>query len=156
MPLDRNYVIILVVGVVITILLFIVDIWFGLMAVIGMIALIMSVYIMQDTLGNPDIVAVLRDESKSLELRNRGNAVAVAIHVAVVPHNVEFDIPALQVEERYTYHFDRMIDEAKVVAAYQNEKGVRYSKTYMLNAFEKGDDDLLKPSFPLFKWKDGD
>jgi len=39
---------------------------------------------------------------------------------------------------------------------FQNERGIRYSKTYMLNALGKGDEDLLKPTFPLFKWKEED
>jgi hypothetical protein len=156
MSMERNYTIVLVVAGIITLLLFLVNLWFGLMAVIVLIALIMSVYIMQDTVGHPDVLAVFTDEAKSLELRNRGNAPASTIHVAVVPHNIEFDIPALQIEERYTHSLGRMVEEAKVVVTFQNEKGVRYSKTYMLNAFGKGDEDLLKPLFPLFKWKEGD
>jgi len=154
--MERNYTIFLVVAGIITLLLFIVNFWFGLMAVIVLIALIMSVYIMQDTIGHPDVLAVLEDEAKSLGVRNRGNAPAFNIHVAVVPYNIEFDIPALQIEERYTHSLERMVEEAKVVVTFQNERGIRYSKTYMLNALGKGDEDLLKPTFPLFKWKEED
>jgi hypothetical protein len=154
--MERNYTILLVIAGLITLLLFIVNFWFGLMAVIVLLALIMSVYIMQDTIGHPDVLAVLEDEAKSLGVRNRGNAPAFNIHVAVVPYNVEFDIPALQIEERYTHSLERMVEEAKVVVTFQNERGIRYSKTYMLNALGKGDEDLLKPTFPLFKWKEED
>jgi hypothetical protein len=154
--MERNYTIVLVVAGIITLLLFIINFWFGLMAVIVMIALIMSVYIMQDTLGLPDLLAEFKNEAKSLEIRNRGNAPAFNIHIAVIPHNIEFDIPALQIDEQYTHNFGRMVEEAKVVVTFENEKGIRYSKTYMLNAFGKGDEDLLKPAFPLFKWKEGD
>ncbi len=152
--MERNYTIFLVVAGIITLLLFIINFWFGLMAVIVLIALIMSVYIMQDTIDHPDVLAVLENEAKSLGIRNRGNAPAFNIHVAVVPYNIEFDIPALQIEERYTHNLERMVEEVKVVVTFQNEKGIRYSKTYMLNAFGKGDEDLLKPAFPLFKWKE--
>ncbi|SRR5512139_1127695 len=153
MDMNRNYLVILAVASIITLILFLVNFWFGLMALVVLIALGMSVYIMQDTLGHPDILAVLKDQAKNLELRNRGNAEAQNIHVAVIPYNVEFDIPALQIEERYTHDFGRMVDEAKVVVTFQNAKGVRYKKTYMLSALGRSDEDLLKPPFPLFKWK---
>ena len=153
MDMNRNYLVILAVGSIITLILCIVNFWFGLMALVGLIALVMSVYIMQDTIGHPDILAVLKDQAKNLELRNRGNAEAQNIHIAVIPYNIEFDIPALQIEERYTHDFGRMIDEVKVVVTFQNEKGVRYKKTYMLSALGRSDEDLLKPPFPLFKWK---
>jgi uncharacterized protein (DUF58 family) len=156
MSMERNYTILLVIAGIITLLLFLVNFWFGLMAVIILIALIMAVHIMQDTLNLPDVLAVLKDEAKSIEIRNRGNAAAFKIHIAVVPHNIEFDIPALQIDERYTHSFGRMIEEAKVVVTFQNEKGTRYSKTYLLNALNRGDEDLLKPYFPLFKWKKED
>jgi uncharacterized protein (DUF58 family) len=156
MSMQRNYTILLVLAGIVTLLLFLFNVWFGLMAVIVLIALIMSVYIMQDTMGQPDIQVTLKDEAKNLEIRNRGNAPAFDIHIAVVPHNIEFDIPALQIDERYTHSFGRMVEEAKVVVTYQTEKRAKYSKTYMLSALGKDDDDLLKPYFPLFKWKEED
>jgi hypothetical protein len=153
MVMNRNYLILLALACIITLILFFVNFWFGMMAIVGLIALGMSVYIMQDTLGHPDILAEFKDQAKNLELRNRGNAEAQNIHVAVIPYNIEFDIPALQIEERYTHGFGRMVDEAKVVVTFQNAQGVRYKKTYMLSALGRGDEDLLKPAFPMFKWK---
>lgn len=153
MVMNRNYLILLAVACIITLFLFLVNFWFGMMAIVGLIALGMSVYIMQDTLGHPDILAIFKDQAKNLELRNRGNAEAQNIHVAVIPYNIEFDIPTLQIEERYTHGFGRMVDEAKVVVTFQNAQGVRYKKTYMLSALGRGDEDLLKPAFPMFKWK---
>ena len=32
-------------------------------------------------------------------------------------------------------------------------KGGHVSRTFSLSALGKGDDDLLRPMFPLFKWK---
>jgi hypothetical protein len=156
MNMQRNYIIFLVLAGAVTLGLFLVNIWFGLMAAVVFIALIMSVYIMQDTLGHPDILATLKDEAKNLEIRNRGNATAFNLHVAVVPYNIEFDIPALQIDERYTHSFGRMVEQAKVIVTFQTENGTKYSKTYLLNAMGKGDEDLLKPYFPLFKWKEED
>jgi hypothetical protein len=156
MNMQRNYIIFLVLAGAVTLGLFLVNIWFGLMAAVVFIALIMSVYIMQDTLGHPDILATLKDEAKNLEIRNRGNAAAFNLHVAVVPYNIEFDIPALQIDERYTHSFGRMVEQAKVIVTFQTENGTKYSKTYLLNAMGKGDEDLLKPYFPLFKWKEED
>jgi hypothetical protein len=74
--MNRNYLVILAVAFIITLFLLLVNFWFGLMAVVVLIALGMSVFIMQDTLVQPDILAVLKDQAKNLELRNRGNAEA--------------------------------------------------------------------------------
>jgi hypothetical protein len=49
-----------------------------------------------------------------------------------------------------------MIQQAKVMITYQNERGDRFSKTTMLSVFDVSDDDLLKPAFPVFKWKKED
>jgi hypothetical protein len=46
-----------------------------------------------------------------------------------------------------------MISEAKAAVTYQNSQGLAYSQTFRLSALGKSDDDLLKPVFPLFKWK---
>jgi hypothetical protein len=154
--MDRNYLILLAGAGIITLILFLVNFWFGLIAAVVLVALLMSVYIMQDTIGHPDIVAVLKDQAKNLELRNRGNDEAHNIHVAVIPYNIEFDIPALQIEERYTHSFGSMVEEAKVVVTFQNAMGVGYKKTYMLRALERSDEDLLKPTFPMFRWKKED
>jgi hypothetical protein len=76
--------------------------------------------------------------------------------VVIIPHDVELDIPMLGEEERYVYTFDKMVDEAKVVVSFTNEKKQQYKKTFLLSALGKSEDDLLKPMFPLFKWKKED
>lgn len=140
----------------ITIILLFVNIYAAGTAAIIFIALVMSVWIMQDSQLHPEIVATLRDEAKSLELRNRGNAPAYAIHVTIIPHDIELDIPVLNEEELYKYTFDKMITDAKVVVSFTNEKKYQYKKTFLLSPFGKSDDDLLKPMFPIFKWKKED
>ena len=75
------------------------------------------------------------------------------IHVALVPFDIEFDIPQLAADAQYEYPFTRMIGEAKAVVAFDDTKGGHVSRTFSLSALGKGDDDLLRPMFPLFKWK---
>ena len=154
--MERNHKILLGAVLGITILLLFVNIYAAGTAAIIFIALVMSVWIMQDSQLHPEIVATLRNEAKSLELRNQGNATAYALHVVIIPHDIELDIPMLGEEERYVYRFDKMITEAKVVVSFTNEKKQQYKKTFLLSALGKSEDDLLKPMFPLFKWKKED
>ena len=154
--MEWKYKILLGAVLSITVILLFVNIYVAGMAAIIFIALLMSFWIMQDSQHHPDVVATLRNEAKSLELRNRGNAAAYAIHVVVIPHDVSLDIPKLGEEERYEYTFDTMVNEAKVVVTFTNEKKDQYKKTYLLSALGTSDDDLLKPMFPIFKWKKED
>ena len=154
--MERNHWILLCVAIGVTAILLFVNIYVAGTAAIIFIALLMSVWIMQDSQYHPDVAAILRNEAKSLELRNRGNATAYAIHVVVIPHDVELDIPVLGEEERYVYTFEKMVAEAKVVVTFRNEKNRSYKKTFLLTALGPGDDDLLKPMFPIFKWKKED
>ena len=151
--MQRTHKILLGALLAITIILLFVNIYAAGTAAIIFIALAMSVWIMQDSQLHPEIVATLRDEAKSLEFRNRGNAAAYAIHVTIIPHDIELDIPMLGEEERYKHTFDKMITEAKVVVSFTNEKKQQYKKTFLLSALGKSEDDLLKPMFPIFKWK---
>jgi len=151
--MQKNHMILLGAVLIVCLGLFILNLYAGLTGLVIFAALFMSVLIMEDTLGKPEILVTLSDESQSLGLRNRGNAAAYGVHVSVIPHNIDFDIPQLQVEERFSYPFETMIQQAKVLITYQNERGDRFSKTSMLSVFDVSDDDLLKPAFPLFKWK---
>ncbi len=134
--------------------LFLVDIYVGLMGLVIFIALFMSVRIAETSGMHPDIGVRLNDDAKGIELRNRGNAAAYHIHVAVVPLNIEFDVPSLKEEERYRYAFDAMVEEAKVVVTFENERGIRTSVNFIVSPMTKDDEDLLKPVFPLFGWKE--
>jgi hypothetical protein len=46
-----------------------------------------------------------------------------------------------------------MIAEAKALVSYENGAGRRFSRSFQLSATAKGDEDLLKPIFPIFGWK---
>ena len=154
--MERNYKILLGAALIVTILLFLYDIYVGGMAFIIFIALLMSVWIMEDSRMHPDVYALLKNGAKAIELKNRGNAAAFAIHVAIIPLDIEFDVPLLKEDEKYLYAFEKMITEVKVAVSFENENKERFSKTYLLLATGKSDEDLLKPAFPLFKWRKED
>lgn len=151
--MDRKYTAFIAIALIISVILLIVDLYLGLIVLVIAIALSMTLYIMQDSRFLPELVAKLSDDAKGLVVRNRGNAIAKHIHVTIVPFNIEFDIPDLKEEEVYTYQHDSMIQEAKAVLNYQNELDESFSKVFPLSALGRDDDDLLKPMFPLFKWK---
>jgi hypothetical protein len=154
--MERNYKILLGAALIVCVILLIVNIYIGSMAFIIFIVLLMSVWIMEDSRMHPNITASLNDEAKSVELKNNGNASAYAIHVAIIPHEIEFDIPQLKEDEKYLYAFGKMINEAKVLVSFENEDKASFSKTYLLSATGISDEDLLKPAFPFFKWKKDD
>jgi hypothetical protein len=151
--MDKNQKIVLVVGLVVTVAFLFYNIYLGLIALIILGALIMSFRIMNDSVQTPDIVAFLNEDAKSLVVRNVGNAGAYSIHVSVVPHNIEYDIASLDPDTRSIHPFDEMISEAKAVVRYKNQKGEEFSRSIRLSALGGDEDDILKPVFPLFKWK---
>jgi hypothetical protein len=150
--MERNITLLLVLGSLITLILLFVNIYLAGIVVIILITLLMSLMIMQDTKGHPDIAVQLRDDAKGIILTNKGNARADAIHGALVPMNIEFDIPFLDADATYEYPFPAMVEEVKVAITYKNEAGNQFSKTAKLSSLEE-EPDLLKPMIPVFKWK---
>ena len=157
--MDTQYKAILAAGSLLFVIIFFIDVYFfsdiyfsGIAALI-LVTLGMSFFIMQDSHFLPEVIVVLEDDAKGIVVSNRGNDVAKNIHVAIVPHNIEFDIPALAVDAQYEYPHHEMISEAKAAVTYQDSRGLACSQTFRLSALGKSDDDLLKPVIPLFKWK---
>jgi hypothetical protein len=134
-------------------LFFFKDLYFSGIAAVILATLLMSFFIMQDARFLPEITVFLRDDAKGIVVMNRGNDVAKKIHVAIVPYNIEFDIPDLAADARYEYPHAAMISEAKAAVTYQNSQGLACEQTFRLSALGKSDDDLLKPAIPIFKWK---
>ncbi|MFA6364620.1 hypothetical protein [Methanoregula sp.] len=151
--MEKIHKILLAAGALICILLFWIDIYLGATGVIVLVALAMSVFIMEDSRVLPEITTRLGDDAKKVVVENSGNAPAHRIHVALVPLDIEFDLSELAADARYEYSLPRMIEEAKAAVTFEDAKGVKTSRTFTLSALGKGDDDLLKPMFPLFKWK---
>jgi hypothetical protein len=150
--MNKNTKILLALGVSITIFLLFIDIYLAGIAGVILITILMSLRIMQDTTGIPEIVATLRDDAKAIILTNTGNARAEKIHVALVPLNIEFDISLLEAESTYEFSLNAMVEEIKIAITYQNENGRLFSSSSKLSAFGE-EPDLLKPMIPIFKWK---
>jgi hypothetical protein len=150
--MEKNIKIIFILGIVITIVSLYINIYLG--GIVGMffIAIMMSLLIMQDSTGIPDIVPTLKDDAKGIVLTNTGNARAEEIHVKIVPQDIEFDVPSLEVDASYEFPFRDMIQEIKVVITFANENQRQFSLSRKLSVFGE-EPDLLKPMFPTFKWK---
>jgi hypothetical protein len=150
--MEKNTKILLVLGALITIVLLFIDIYLAGIVCVILITLLMSLRIMQDTTGIPEIVATLRDDAKAVIITNTGNARAEKIHVALVPLNIEFDIPLLEAESSYEFALDAMVEDIKIAVTYQNENGRLFSSSSKLSVFGE-EPDLLKPMIPIFNWK---
>jgi len=150
--MEKNTKILLVLGILITIALLFYDIYLAGIVGVIFIAIVMSLLIMQDTTGIPEIEAKLRDDAKAIIFTNTGNARAEKIHVALVPVNIEFDIASLNVDSSYEFSLNAMVENIKFTITYQNENGRSFSRSSKLSVFDE-EPDLLKPMIPTFKWK---
>jgi hypothetical protein len=74
--MERQYTIILAIGLVICGIFFFIDMYLGGIAAIILIMLGMSFFIMQDVRVRPEIGVVLRDDAKGIIVINRGTDVA--------------------------------------------------------------------------------
>jgi hypothetical protein len=152
LSMDRKLQILIVAGIILTILLLFINIYAAGIVFVLLVAIAMSLMIMQDSTALPDIVGELSDDAKAVIIRNSGNAMAMKIHVALVPINVEFDLPFLDVEATHLHPVGQMIEEVKVVIRFENEQGTTFSRTYRLSSLGDGFEPL-KPMMPLFGWK---
>jgi hypothetical protein len=151
--MEKIHKILLAAGALICVLLFWIDFYLGATGAIILVALTVSVFIMEDSRILPELTVRLGDDAKKVVVENSGNAPAYRIHVALVPLDLEFDLPELAADARHEYPLPRMIDEAKAAVTYDDANSVQTSRTFTLSALGKGDDDPLKPMFPLFRWK---
>jgi c-di-AMP phosphodiesterase-like protein len=150
--MDKKSLIFLVLGIAISIILFIFNIYLAGIVFILVITLFMSMFIMQDSKFHPDVEVTLSEDAKSIILKNSGNSAALHIHVALVPFNTEFDIAQLAVDESHSRSFETMIQEVKVLITFENDENNEFKKTVSLSALGNAYDPL-KPMIPMFKWK---
>ena len=150
--MEKNTKILVVLGSLITIVLLFINIYLGGIVGVIFIAIAMSLLIMQDTTGVPEVVANLSEDAKSIILTNTGNAWAEKIHVTLLPGNIEFDIDSLEVDSIYEYSLGTMVQDIKIKITYSNESGRLFSSSKKLSVFDE-EPDLLKPMIPTFKWK---
>ena len=140
-------------GLIVAAALFFVDPYLAGIAVILVLTLAIAFFIMGETRDLPDLACGLSEDAKGILLVNRGNDLAVRIHVTLVPLDREFDLPELPADGRHTFSLPAMVAEAKALVSYENRDGRRFSRTVRLSATGKGEEDLLKPLFPTFGWK---
>ena len=150
--MDKRIQVILVLGIIVTIISAFLDMYLAGIVGVIFIAIIMSLMIMQDTTGIPEVVVKLGDEAKSIILTNNGNARAENIHVTLIPSNREFDIASLDVDSVYEYFLGAMVQEIKIKITYSNENKRLFSSSKKLSVFDE-EPDLLRPLIPMFKWK---
>jgi hypothetical protein len=150
--MEKNTKILLVVGGIITLFLLFIDVYLAGIAGVILIAILMTVLIMQDTSGVPEIVAKFSDDGKAILLTNLGNARAKKIHVALVPGPFESDIPELDVDSVHTIPLPAMLEGVKILLTYTNEEQRGFTRSQKLSLLEE-EPDLLKPMMPIFKWK---
>ena len=150
--MDRKIVILLVAGLLITIIVFFISIYAAGILLMILIAIVMSLLIMQDSVSLPEIVADLREDAKAVIIRNTGNSDALKVHVALVPLNIEFDLPLLPADASSEFALEKMIGEVKTVVTFENDRGDTFSRSYRLSS--SGETfEPFKPMIPLFKWK---
>ena len=124
--------------------------YIGFILAILIAILLMSVYIMQDTYNLPDVNTRLNADAKGVTVMNSGNARAVNIHVALVPLDIEFDVPALDIDSRYTFDLSHMVSEVKAVTTFENEQGRRFMNTNRLSSLGETEEDIMQPLIPIF------
>jgi hypothetical protein len=150
--MDKRTTVVLAAGIVITILLLFVNVYLAGIFFIILIAIVMSLMIMQETTFLPQVNVRLREDAKAVVLTNAGNSPAVKIHAALVPLNIEYTVDSLAVDASHEYSLPSMIGEVKVVITFENEKGQPFSLTRKLSS--SGEEyDPLKPMIPVFGWK---
>ena len=150
--MDKRTTAVLAAGILVTLLLFFINIYLAGIALIILVAIIMSLMIMQDTTFRPQVDVRLKDDAKAIILTNGGNSPAVKIHVALVPMNIEYDVGSLAVDASHEYPLPAMVADVKTVITFENEKGQPFSHSQKLSA--SGEEwEPLKPMIPVFGWK---
>ena len=150
--MDKTTKMLILFSILITLIAVVINIYLGGIVVMIAIVIVMARLIMQDSTSLPEIDVQLKDDAKGIVISNTGNSVAEKIHVALVPINIEFDIPSLAADSSYEYLSPTMIDEVKVVVRFGNDKDEIFSRTFSLSA-TKPEYDPFKPMVPMFRWK---
>jgi hypothetical protein len=147
----ERYQLVLVAGIVVSAFLALINIYIGGIAFILIVTLAMSLLIMRDTTALADVGVRLSADAKHIMVINRGNIEVRNVHVSLVPLDREFDVKMLAPDESREFGLDAMIKEAKAVVVFNTPSGETFRKSYSLSSLGDGDDDLLKPMFPLFR-----
>ncbi|RPI37603.1 MAG: hypothetical protein EHM53_10380 [Methanoregulaceae archaeon] len=150
--MDKRTTAVLAAGILVTLLLLFINLYLAGIALIILVAIIMTLLIMQDTAFRPQVDVRLKDDAKAIILTNGGNSPAVKIHIALVPMNIEYDVGSLAVDASHEYPLPAMVTEVKAVITFENGNGQPFSHSQKLSA--SGEEwEPLKPMVPVFGWK---
>ncbi|KDE55117.1 hypothetical protein [Methanoculleus sp. MH98A] len=147
--MDKNQKTVLVVGGLIALALFFIEPFFGLIALVLMIAILMSLHIMGDTGNYPLVTVDLSEDAREIIVTNTGTAKAQNIRVALVPLDIDFEVASLDPDEESGFSLASMVSEAKAVVTYENADGQQFQRTYPLTALGAGH-DITEPLIPIF------
>jgi hypothetical protein len=151
--MKRNQLAIIAAGLIISAILAVISPYLAGIAIILVIALAMSFQIYQDSYRLTDLAVVLSENARVVTIINRGNTRIQNIKVSLIPLDMEFQVPELAVEGKFAYKLPQMINEARAVVEFEDKNGRKYNKSFELSALHTHD-DLLKPMFPTFDWKE--
>jgi hypothetical protein len=147
--MDKNQRNILVAGGFITLGLFFIEPFFALIALICVLVLLMSIHIMGETGHYPLVTVDLSEDAREIIVTNTGTARARNVRVAIVPMNLDFEVPSLEPEEESGFSLGTMVSEAKAVVTYEDASGRKHTRSYPLSALSAGR-DATQPMFPIF------
>jgi len=152
--MKRDLLIVLVLGLFACIALYLLfDIYVCMIGAVLVIALAMSLFIMQDTSMKPNVMVFVEGDAKGIRVRNKGNAKAVSVKVSLASQDLHFDIPVLEEDAAVSFPVPPVREKVKVTISFQNEKGDSFAKSLVLAPDDVEDEDILKPIFPIFGWK---
>jgi hypothetical protein len=152
--LNRTKKAVLVAGFAISVAFLAVDIYLAGIAFIIMAVVLMSFFIQGDSYGYPDVVASLSEDTREIIFRNRGNAPANKIRITLIPIDEEIIVDTLPMDGIFKHSFAHMVNEVKTVISFENEAGKEFRRTFLLSSLSPEDEDLLRPAFPIFSWKE--
>ena len=147
--MDKNQKIVLVMGGLIVLGLLTIEPFFALIALILVLAILMSLRIMGDTEDYPLVTAGLSEDAREIIVINTGTGKAQKIHVALVPLDIVFEVASLDPDEESGFSLPSMVSEAKAVVTNEKAEGQQFQRSYPLTALGAGH-DLTEPLIPIF------
>lgn len=120
------------------------------------LTLIMSVWISEDAARHlqPNIFAFLADDAQTIIVENSGTAVATSVQVKIIPEDIRYEIGELAPDQKHQYQLSSMLREGKAAVSWEKKDGTRAEKIFRLSGYGENSADPLRPTFPLFSWKE--
>lgn len=104
--------------------------------------------------ANPLILASLSPDQEEIIIENAGTFDATNIRVKTAQADGPWEIESLSPDTSYNIKLHRMVDKITISVSYLNKAGQEKIKVFKLGGEPVGEEDPLKPAFPLFSWKE--